>query len=80
MEITGQINSTAQHSGLSAMKSSVGVVNRTLKYKVYDKNKIAVAVLDKKSGKIIREIPPEDLQKLSVKMDEMIGKLFDQIV
>jgi len=80
MEITGQINSAAQHSGLSAMKSSGGVVNRTLKYKVYDKNKIAVAVLDKKSGKIIREIPPEDLQKLSVKMDEMIGKLFDQIV
>ena len=80
MEITARINSTAQHSGLSAKKSSGGVVNRTLKYKVYDKNKIAVAVLDKKSGKIIREIPPEDLQKLSFKMDEMIGKLFDQIV
>ncbi len=80
MEITARLNSTALPSGLSAKQSSGGaVVNTSLKFRVYDKNKIAVTVLDKKSGDIIREIPPENLQKLSVKMDEMIGKLFDQI-
>jgi len=79
MEITARLNSTVPHLGLSAKQSSGGaVVNTGLKFKVYDKNKIAVTVLDKKSGDIIREIPPENLQKLSVKMDEMIGKLFDQ--
>jgi len=80
MEITPGLNSTALPSGLSAKQSSgVAVVNTGLKFRVYDKNKIAVTVVDKKSGDIIREIPPENLQKLSVKMDEMIGKLFDQV-
>ena len=80
MEITARPNSTALPSGLSAKQSSgVAVVNTSLKFTVYDKNKIAVTVVDKKSGDIIREIPPENLQRLSVKMDEMIGKLFDQI-
>jgi len=80
MEITARLNSTAPPLGLSAKQSSgVAVVNTSLKFRVYDKNKIAVTVLDKKSGDIIREIPPEDLQKVSVKRDEMIGKLFDQI-
>jgi len=44
-----------------------------------NQNKIAVTVVDKKSGDIIREIPPENLQKLSERMDETIGKFFDQV-
>jgi hypothetical protein len=80
MEITAPLNSTALPSRLSAEQFSGGsVANRSLKYKVYDKNKIAVTVVDKKSGDIIREIPPEVVQKLSVKMDETIGKFFDQV-
>ena len=80
MEITALLNSTAPHLGPSAKQSSGGtVVNTSLKYRVYDKNKIAVTVVDKKSGEIIREIPPENLQKLSTQMDETIGKFFDQL-
>jgi uncharacterized FlaG/YvyC family protein len=80
MEITARLNSTAPHSGLSAKQSSGGaVLNTGLKYRVYDKNKIAVTVVDKKSGEIIREIPPENLQKLSTQMDETMGKFFDQL-
>jgi uncharacterized FlaG/YvyC family protein len=80
MEITARLNSTALPSRLSAEQSSGGaVVNTSLKYRVYDKNKIPVTVVDKKSGEIIREIPPENLQKLSERMDETIGKFFDQL-
>jgi len=80
MEITARLNSTVPHLGLSAKQSSGGaVVNTSLKFSVYDKNKIAVTVLDKKSGEIIREIPPENLQKLSAQMDETRGKFFDQL-
>jgi uncharacterized FlaG/YvyC family protein len=80
MEITARLNSTALHLGLSAKQSSRGaVVNTSLKFRVYDNNKIAVTVLDKKSGDIIREIPPENLQKLSEQMDETIGKFFNQL-
>jgi len=80
MEITAQLSSMVPHLGLSAKQSSGGaVVNTSLKYRVYDKNKVAVTVADKKSGEIIREIPPENIQKLSAKMDETIGKFFDQL-
>ena len=80
MEITALLNSTAPHLGLSAKQSSgSAVVNTSLKYSVYDKNKIAVTVVDKKSGEIIREIPAENLQKLSTQKDETIGKFFDQV-
>ena len=80
MEITARLHSTALPSEVSAKQFSGGtVVNRSLKYRIYDKNKIAVTVLNKKSGEIIREIPPENLQKLSERMDETIGKFFDQL-
>jgi uncharacterized FlaG/YvyC family protein len=80
MEITARLNSTALHSGLSAKQSSGdAVVNTSLKHRVYDKNKIAVTVVDKTSGEIIREIPPENLQKLSEQMDETIDRFFDQV-
>jgi uncharacterized FlaG/YvyC family protein len=80
MEITALLNSTAPHLELSAKQSSGGaLVHTSLKYRVYDKNKIAVTVVDKKSGEIIREIPPEVFQKLSERMDETIGKFFDQL-
>jgi hypothetical protein len=95
MEITARPNSTALPSGLSAKHSSWGaspaagqgertspprgVVNTRLKFTVYDKNKIAVSVIDKESGDIIREIPPEQLQKLSEQMSEIIGRFVHQI-
>ncbi len=95
MEITERPNSTALPSGLSAKQSSGGasppagqgertspsqdVVNTRLKFTVYDKNKIAVSVIDKESGDIIREIPPEQLRKLSEQMSEIIGKSVDLI-
>ena len=62
MQITARLNSTAQHPGLSAKHSDGGaVVNTSVKFRVYDKNKIAVAVVDKESGKTIRGTPPENL-------------------
>jgi len=49
MEITAPLNTTALPSRLSAKQSSgVAVVNTGLKFKVYDKNKIAVTFVDKK--------------------------------
>ena len=37
-----------------------------------------VKVTDQDSGKLIREIPPEQLLDLAAKIDEMIGILFDK--
>lgn len=38
---------------------------------------ISVLVTEKKTGEIIREIPPEELQRLSIKMDELRGIIFN---
>lgn len=79
--------STKQSSGVASPPTAQGertspsrqAANTRLKFTVYDKNKIAVSVIDKKSGDILREIPHEKLQRLYEQMDEMIGKVFDQI-
>jgi len=37
-----------------------------------------VTVFDKKTGKVIREIPPQQVLDLMRKIEGMIGLLFDQ--
>lgn len=39
--------------------------------------KIAVTVTEKETGKVIREIPVEEIQRLSVRMDELMGMIFN---
>jgi flagellar protein FlaG len=40
--------------------------------------KTIIKVLEEDSGKIIRQIPPEEMLRLSAKMTEVIGILFDK--
>ena len=40
-------------------------------------HKISVTVTDKDTGEVIREIPSEELQRLSGKMEELVGMVFD---
>lgn len=51
----------------------------SLSFSTYGKknDKISVAVIDEETGKVIREIPPEELQRLSGKLEEMVGMVFD---
>ena len=39
---------------------------------------VIVAVTDRKSGELIREIPSSEMLKLSAKLEEMMGLIFDQ--
>jgi flagellar protein FlaG len=39
--------------------------------------KISVTVTEKETGKVIREIPAEELQRLSARMDELMGMIFN---
>ena len=41
-------------------------------------NEAYIKIVDKDSGDVVREIPPEALRKLAEKMDEMVGILFDK--
>jgi len=39
---------------------------------------VVVKVVDGSTDKVIKEIPPEDIQKLVARIRETIGILFDQ--
>ena len=40
--------------------------------------KMMVTVVDESTGKVVREIPSQEILELAVKMDEMVGMIFDQ--
>lgn len=54
-------------------------MNVSLSFSTYGKDRnIAVKVIEKESGEVIREIPPKELQQLADKLDEMIGLIFSK--
>ena len=57
-------------------------MNVSLKFSTYGKNdeRTAITVTEKETGKLIREIPPEELQQLYMKMHELVGMLFNRTV
>jgi flagellar protein FlaG len=62
-----------------ALENYVQSTQRDLHLKVHgDTGKIMVQVFAKSDGKLIREIPPEELLNLAAKMEEMVGVLFSK--
>jgi len=43
-----------------------------------ESGRIMVTVTDEATGKVIREIPPEEIVRFAEKFDEMVGMIFDQ--
>jgi flagellar protein FlaG len=60
----------------------LGSADISLTFTPYGKENenMAVTVSDKKTGEVIREIPPKELQDLYVRMDELIGIMFNRTV
>ena len=55
--------------------------NRRLKFEVdHESRDVIVKVIDSETDKVIREIPPEELQRLHQRIRDTIGFLFDQRV
>lgn len=53
--------------------------NVNLQFSVHEATgRTVVKVTDQESGKLIREIPPEQVLELAVRIEEMIGLLFDK--
>ena len=53
--------------------------NVNLQFSVHEATgRTVVKVTDQESGKLIIEIPPEQVLELAVKIEEMIGLLFDK--
>jgi flagellar protein FlaG len=55
--------------------------SKKLKFVIDQKTKeVIVKVIDPETDKVIKELPPEELQRLHVRIKEMIGLLFDEKV
>ena len=53
--------------------------NKKLKFEMnHQSNMITVKVIDPETDKVIKELPPEELQRLHSHLKETIGVLFDE--
>ncbi len=65
---------------LQAFKQEFDLINNVeLKFNKDDETgQTYVKIVDKETGEVIREIPPEEVRKLAEKLDEMVGILLDK--
>ena len=57
------------------------VFDRKLQFVVdHNSNQVIVKVIDKETDKVIKELPPEELQRMHNNLKETIGFLFDERV
>ena len=61
------------------IKSYMNSMQTDLKIRVHrETGKIMVKVISKEDGRVVREVPPEELLNLAAKMEDMMGVLFDR--
>jgi flagellar protein FlaG len=67
---------------LQQIQSHMESMNISLSFSRYGNKgeEISVIVTDKDTGKVIREIPPKDIQDLHTKLGELIGLIFNHSV
>ena len=62
-----------------AQKNMNIIHNVNLQFSVNkESGRIMITVTDEATGKVIREIPPEEIVRLAEKFDEMVGMIFDK--
>jgi flagellar protein FlaG len=50
-----------------------------LKFSIDDKsNTVIVQVIEKNSGKLIRQIPPQEILKLRQRISDLLGMIYDK--
>jgi flagellar protein FlaG len=61
------------------MQGQLDSMHVSLQYRVYGENseKIAVRVVNRETGDVIREFPPKEMQALQAKMSELVGMIFN---
>jgi len=69
------------HSAAADLQRISHAFNKKLQFVVdHRSNEVIVKVIDKETDKVIKELPPEELQRLHRNIKEAIGLLFDEMV
>jgi flagellar protein FlaG len=65
-----------------SIQANIKAANISITFSLYGPNneKVAIKVVDKDTGEVIREIPPEEIQELSTKADEIAGMILNKKV
>jgi len=80
-EMSGSVDNQQVRELTEKLQGYVDKMNINIAFSTYGENrKTAVTVSEKETGKLIREIPPEELQRLHVKMEELAGMIFNGMV
>ena len=73
------VNSGEIRKAVAQLEKMVTQFNRRFDISVNENiNRIVVKVIDTESDKVIKEIPPEEIQHLLIKLQEMMGLLVDE--
>lgn len=65
----------------SKLENVSSILNRKLKFSVDSEfGDVVVKVIDTTTDKVIKELPPEALQRLHVRIQEALGLLFDETI
>lgn len=71
----------AEESLSKLLKEAEYELNFQLSFSIHkETNRVVVKVIDPESNKVLRQIPPEELLDLAVKLQEMLGILIDKRV
>ncbi len=66
---------------IQALQEALRLFNRRLKFSVNEEiNRVVVKVIDGATDKVIKEIPPEEIQRLVARLKETLGLLFDETI
>jgi flagellar protein FlaG len=61
------------------LEQTFRLFNKRLRFSVNEEiNRVVVKVLDARTDKLIKEIPPAEIQRLIARIKETIGLLFDE--
>jgi len=68
------------HSTAADIQRLSHAFNKKLQFEVdQSSNQVIVKVIDKDTDKVIKELPPEELQRLHRNLKEAIGLIFDEM-
>ena len=79
VSFTGDQYKTFVDEAVEKLRNAGDLFNKRLDFRVDEAtNRIVVKVIDTRTDKVIKEIPPEQLLHLAAKIQEMAGLLVDE--
>jgi flagellar protein FlaG len=61
------------------LNDTVQSINTSISFSIdSDTKKTVIRVSDLQSGKVIRQIPPEDMLRIAARLNELVGLVYDK--